>query len=336
MANLLFDSMMYPPGPFISYAVTAAPGWSISASVTVGNPGRFSGTYAAGPTGNGNTFFTVPNLVTGYVGWALQSFLSSAATFLTFQNGNNIMYQVGINSAGFVVVYNNANVIVGTSAYPIAFSQWYYLEASLVVDNTIGSIIVRAHNVPIVTITGIDTTYGGAYTVFDRICWYSGQFFQDVYINDDTTASNNTFEGEITSRHFVPTADGSLVQWTPSAGANFENVDDAVPGFDFDGSYNEANSVGLRDLFTKPAVTLITGQTIKAVQVTALARKVDPGTRKLALVTKSGATVNLSPDKDLATTYGEFRDTLVLDPATGLPWTLAAVNAAEVGYEITV
>jgi hypothetical protein len=254
---------------------------------------------------------------------------------LTFQNSTNILYQVGINASGFVVVLNNANTIIATSTAPIAYSQWYYLEAHLLV-NAAGTIEVRLHNTPIITFVG-DTSYGGAYSDFDRICWYSGQFFQDVYLNDASGAANNTWEGEITSTHRLPTGDGSTIQWTPLAGPNnYTEVDDPLPNFDFDGSYNQANTVGARDLFTKPPLTLITGQSIKAVQNTVFARKVDPGTRKIALVTKSGPTVSLSPDLDLASTYGEVRATFLVDPNTGLPWTAAAYNAAEIGYEITV
>ena len=73
---------------------------------------------------------------------------------------------------------------------------------------------------------------------------------------------------------------------------------------------------------------------IRGLQQTALARKDDAGDRAFSLVLASAATVAVGPATALGSGYG-FTETIhEQDPATGAPWTAAAVDAVQAGIEV--
>ena len=73
---------------------------------------------------------------------------------------------------------------------------------------------------------------------------------------------------------------------------------------------------------------------IKGLQQTALARKDDAGDRALSLVLKSGAEVAVAPPAVLGSSYAFTEAIHEYDPATGAPWTPAAVDAVQAGLEV--
>ena len=69
-------------------------------------------------------------------------------------------------------------------------------------------------------------------------------------------------------------------------------------------------------------------------QHTALTRKVDAGDRALSLVLKSGAEVAVASPAVLGSSYSFIETMHEQDPATGAPWTPAAVEAVQAGLEV--
>jgi len=128
-----------------------------------------------------------------------------------------------------------------------------------------------------------------------------------------------------------PSGAGSSTQMTPSAGSNFQCVDETSPNGDTD--YVSDSVVGHKDLYAMGNLPSTSG-TIKGIQVLSYDRKDDAGTRQIKNKIKSGATEADGATVTLGTSYVYVRDIFEHDPDTGAPWTPSGVNAIEAGTEI--
>jgi hypothetical protein len=130
----------------------------------------------------------------------------------------------------------------------------------------------------------------------------------------------------------VPTADTAQKAWIPSSGIdNFSRVAEIPP--DDDTSWVASATPGDRDLYTMAPLGM-TPLAIRGLQQTALARKDDAGDRALALVLKSGTEVAVASPAVLGSSYAFIETMHEQDPATGEPWTPAAVDAVQAGLEV--
>lgn len=121
------------------------------------------------------------------------------------------------------------------------------------------------------------------------------------------------------------------VQFTPSTGSNFQNVDD--PAFqNGDTDYNSSSTVGQADQFTlanqatTPAYTF--GVTLKTVAKIDIAGTVNLRTRLV-----SGATTVESANRPLTTSYALYTDYYGKDPNTAAVWTPTQANNLKCGYK---
>lgn len=130
-----------------------------------------------------------------------------------------------------------------------------------------------------------------------------------------------------------PTGAGASTQWTPSAGSNWQNVDDGVVPDD-DTTYNASATLNQRDMFacggaarSTADIRLWVGARVRRTDTTGA----DPG---IKLSVRSGATNGDSiefilPDDTDWHTLWYYWD---LDPSTAANWTEANAEAAEIGY----
>jgi hypothetical protein len=127
-----------------------------------------------------------------------------------------------------------------------------------------------------------------------------------------------------------PNGAGDDSDWTPSAGSNYENVDDGAL-LDEDTTYNETSTDAHQDLYTYedlPATVV----TIDGIQITNEAR-IAAGNMNLSTVVKTGTTTDVGdPDaissEDYVTTTARI---LEEDPDTLAAWTPSGVNGAQFG-----
>jgi hypothetical protein len=129
----------------------------------------------------------------------------------------------------------------------------------------------------------------------------------------------------------APTSDAA-VQFTRSTGAsNWSCIDEGRYNSDTD--YVESSTVshvdryGFADLPASVA-------TVHGVQTIAWGRKTDASNRTWRQILTSGATSAPGGAAALSTGYAPYAYLVALDPATSAPWTPAAVNAIEAGFEI--
>jgi hypothetical protein len=215
---------------------------------------------------------------------------------------------------------------------------WNFCEIQTVLDEVAGAITVQINGVNAISVANVKTTTVAP--VLDLITWgfVAGNggtgYIDDVYFCDlNGAAPFNTFLGGCHINTVFPAAPGTYAQFTPNNpnNTNWFGVSDAV--MDGDLTYNTASNVGTKDTFTSAAAFLPTAN-ILAVQPKSAVRQDDTNARQMQTYVKSGSTEQGGATYTMNQTYLYMADIYVNDPATGLPWTSAGVNALEFGYNI--
>ena len=221
----------------------------------------------------------------------------------------------------------------------VAKEQYHWFELKVTIDATGGAVELRRNGAVLLTFSG--NTKGAPTGDITRVQLRSMNqnsknridvWLDDIVIADDLGGQNDDFLGDLRISTLVPTADTAQKDWTPSSGSdNFSRVAEVPP--DDDTTYVASATPGDRDLYAMAPLGT-TPLAIKGLQQTAVARKDDAGERALALVLKSGATVLVAPPTILGSSYAFTEAIHEQDPATGAPWTAAAVDAVQAGLEV--
>ena len=184
--------------------------------------------------------------------------------------------------------------------------------------------------------TGIDTKVGtNAY--YDTV-QFRGPYsfvtnqYDDIYICDSTGSDNNDFLGNRKVVALRPSAAGDDTDWTPSAGANYDAVNEVE--LDEDTTYVETSTTLDQDLYDYDALADVTN--IQGIQINTEVRVTDAQSYDLNAVIKSGATEDEgSEDTITPTTFVTHTRIAETDPNTSSAWTLSNVNAAQFGIKAT-
>ena len=214
--------------------------------------------------------------------------------------------------------------------------QWYYLEGKLSCTNS-SDYDIRLDGETIMSGSSTDLQQQSSAGA-SRVYLYGGYGqaynarYDDLYVCDDQGSRNNDFLGEVIVRTLLPTGAGTYTQWTPSAGSNYENVDETTP--DDDTTYNATGVLDNQDSFA--VGNLPDSQVaVHGVKTRVITRKEGAGYRAL----KNFVVVNSSK-------YNETKNTLHLDydvydgsvleynPDDSQDWEVADIDAMEVGYQL--
>lgn len=242
------------------------------------------------------------------------------------------------SSTSNVLQFTRAGTIIGPSAPGPNEGTWGWIEVKVTIHDTAGTIECRLNGTVIISATSLDTRNGGTGIINEVIVGgttasdTAAGYYDDLVILDTTGAApHNDFLGDVGIYTLSPTAAGSVTQWTPSAGSNYACVDE-LPSNTTD--YVEDSTAGHQDLYEMGSIGSVTG-TVHAVKVTAVAQKSDSGSTQLKLLAKSGATTSASAAKALAAaSYTQVDNIWIADPATGVAWTISAVDALQAGIEV--
>jgi hypothetical protein len=214
-------------------------------------------------------------------------------------------------------------------------NNWYILELYINISDT-GTLTCRINGLQDMTFSGdtkpgADTTLDVLEIPFLNLLKY---YLDDIVINDTTgSAPGNTWPSGAYVTGLSPTGAGTTTQWTPSTGNNYACVDEIPPvGTD----YVSVNAVDQIDSYTfadLPAAASV----VLGVEVAIFACKIGistPTTIKPLVrhsgtdyPTASGLTVPLLSTFPLHYCWAQ-------NPGTGpADWTVANVNALEIGFE---
>jgi hypothetical protein len=240
------------------------------------------------------------------------------------------------NNSGFEVAHGVGNaVLIGSStSVALQVGVWAYIEVRMKCHDTLGTCIVRINGTEVLNLTGLDTLYTSA--VLTRVGLGSNiasyAYFDDLVVMNTTGSLNNSFMGDVTISALLPTGAGNSSGWTPSAGSNYDCVNEASPNDDTD--YVSTAALTTKDLYAfadAPA-----GADIRAVQVLAAVRKGAEGPGQVKLVTRSNSTDYDGVAQGIGgTAYSYVREVYETDPATAAAWSESGFNAAEFGLKKT-
>lgn len=208
-------------------------------------------------------------------------------------------------------------------------TNWMYLEWKVLIHSSAGTVEVRldGNATPILNLTSQNTQdTGNSYAT--RAEFRNWGRNDDLYLFDGSGADNNDFAGNVRVFTEYPTSNDS-VQFTPSAGSNYQNVDD--PGdIDADSTYNSSATPSDKDTFVVTGD--VTGN-VYAVELRTTMRKSDASTCTGRGIIKSGGTQANGATRTFGTSYEQFRDYWDIDPTDSAAWTAAKANALKIGYE---
>jgi hypothetical protein len=231
-----------------------------------------------------------------------------------------------------IQAYVNGTAIAGAvTTTTITNDVWYYLEAKVKVDASSGTVELRINGTTEINVSGYNTK-GQTSTNITRLYMYNGsdnayQYYDDLYIEDAN------FLGDVRVQSVLPSGAGGTTQWSPSAGSNYQCVDEAAHNSDTD--YVSETTAGEKDTYAFQNVTPTTG-TVKAVKVVLVARKDDAGSRSIAPVYGNGTPAS---DVDgatvsIGTSYAFYPEITEVNPLTSSAWTISDVNGAEFGVKL--
>lgn len=222
----------------------------------------------------------------------------------------------------------------GSSASPspiMAFNSWNFIQIKLHVAAVGGYYEIWVNGVLEHTFTGDTQITANAYVNQWALFNSGGEKFDNIIVYDEDPSSE-PFARTLETRIYAEMVTGDeSVAWTPSAGSNWQNVDEQPN--DGDTSYNATLSL-VDDVLTCQT-SVPAGNTVYAVAVEFDARKDDPGTAILAPLIEVDGTSYEGDAAGLTTSYQRFRTIWTENPATGNLWTVAQANAANIGYRRT-
>lgn len=244
--------------------------------------------------------------------------------------------------SGTLTIKNAATAVIATASVAIEQNTWYFLEFKATISDSIpaNSCVLKINGEVVATAPAGADCKGTANAFANRVSVGSGLSLStaalftihDYYILDGTGSSFNDFIGDKKIEAGLVDGAGSHSDWTPSAGSNYQCVDEA--SWDGDTSYVSGDTAGQQDTYTftnLPAGAPV----VDAVQFNQVARKDDAGTRSIAnAIVIGGTTYDGALVQSLGDSYGFFPEVITKNPATGANWTMAEVNAMEAGPKL--
>lgn len=234
---------------------------------------------------------------------------------------------------------NQGSGSLGALGLSPALNQWYYLEFKLTISDTVGEVVARIDGNADLNLTGQDTKNAGTNVSFDQIALSTsvgasqssaGVLIDDFYVNSTAGSVNNGFIGPVRIQTLSPNAAGADTGLTPVGGANYANAADQSAA-----TYNYSATVGARDTYALPDLAVGTSGVL-AVRNVLAGLNSDAGAGGFKPVVRSGGTNYYDTTVTLGATNKVYSQAVrETDPATSAAWTVAAVNALQVGAEVS-
>ena len=263
--------------------------------------------------------------------------------FVTFYDAfptGNIHLKFHLNSSRLIEVRNSADALIATtSGHSINANTWYYLEIKAKISDTVGQITININDVEVLSTSADKDTQNGTNAYVEAIgikkVYNVDTHIDDLYICDTSGSQHNDFLGDKRVDPVRSDAAGTYTQFTPSAGSNYQNVDE-TPGPDDDTTYNDDGTVGHKDSYNMGLLPSPAGTTIHGFKSQITVRKTDAGSRKCKPLTRSGTTDTLGTEIVLSDSFTTHFEIYEDNPDDSEAWADADINAVQVGVEVTV
>jgi len=241
-----------------------------------------------------------------------------------------------LNASQNFAVYRSGTLLGTSSGKVVVDGTWHTLEAKVFFDDSVGAVELRLDGVQILNLANQDTLVGAnAYArSFQVGVIYVNKttYFDCIYLCDTAgSAPQNDFLGDVRCDVIRPDGAGNQTDFSPSAGANWENVDDITP--DDVATNNSDGTVDDQDSYALPSLAV--GGTIFGVKPGIVVAKDDAGAKGCKILTRSNITFYKSTEVAPSTTYGRFSKVYQDNPDDSAAWEEADVNGMEVGVEVS-
>lgn len=207
---------------------------------------------------------------------------------------------------------------------------WMHIGITFYAHASAGYLSVYVDGVQVLTYTGntsgnVDSIYFGGQG------WNISAYFDDFYV-DDTTGESDAAPSAKRFLFSLVNAAGADAQFTPSAGSNYQNVDDSGAP-DSDTTYNAALSAALKDTFNTADITMPADHVIRAAIIIAVVKRTDAGTAsQIKLHSYDGATYQSGTAQTPTTSYNTIFERQPLQP-DATAWNEVDFEAMQYGYE---
>lgn len=286
--------------------------------------------------GGGNFFKTLKHSTEWVTGFAYRIDGAGSAgvdEFYSISNNATVLFSMRQAIDGTLAMYAG-NSPIGVTERALIKGRWYYIECDVVFSGNPVSVTAEVRVNGHIEMTGTGSSSvstadllsqnakGNVHTFTGLGALGGGCSFDDLYIKNATG-----YYGDIRVVALFPNGDGSASDWTPTAGSHYQSVNTHPADLT---NYVAASVVGDIDKWDWEDCPGFSG-TIKAVNISMLARKDDEGTKSFKTIT--GTTV--SDDffvSDVTPEYYEW--SLEDDPAAGPGWTQVGFNATQWGVKL--
>lgn len=238
----------------------------------------------------------------------------------------------------------DSSVMLGQSAYTLAFSKWYVLEFYWkFASDSSGRLISRVDGNIDISYTG-NTQYGSVASCSSidifmdyGIARYFTFYVDDIVINDTTGSYNTSWPNgaRVLLKH--PNGKGSSSQWQKNPSTTIDNYScvDGWPSWD-PTEYTFTDQDAQLDLFTFPSLPE-EASSILAVRPDAWVQKNSGTAMQIRLaVLPPGGTVITSSAQNLYVSYNLQQNVWESNPYSLAAWTPADINELEAGYKSVV
>jgi hypothetical protein len=252
---------------------------------------------------------------------------------LAVYKGSTAMVNVVTTSSGGFKCNTWSTLLASSAGGLYSTDVTHKVEIYIKIDNTVGRVVVKINGIPVIDFTG--DTQSGTDSTFDSLKigaasgFPEGQYAQAYF--DNVVVDDTEWPGDTKIAAVVPTGAGNSAQWTPSAGANWDCVEEVPPS---DADYITTNTVGQKDTYVASDLPS-DASAVKCVQFAARAQKEGAATpQNLAFVIRTGAVDYEGSGVVLPTVLSEHvRDLWVNNPATSQAFTPSEVNGMEIGIK---
>lgn len=236
--------------------------------------------------------------------------------------------------SGFANVYIN-DALVSQGSISILSNTWILIECHIKIGNS-GIVETRINGEPDINYYG--NTIVSGITTTDRFCFgarYCSTYYDDIAINDINGDTDNSWcdDGHIIA--IFPNANGDSSQFVGNDLNSVDNyllINEALT--DGDTTFVESDIPGNKDLYNLAPSGLVDSKILRMWTEVA-ARDTTTGNGLIKLLTKINSVEYESESIPLFMVYQTKKGPeYLLNPNTGLPWTLAQLEDLQIGVKV--
>jgi hypothetical protein len=302
-----------------------------SGASVISAPAGMDGSYA-GQVATSNAFLEKTlSAAAEYYGAILSKItfsITGSSSICQFKSASTILIDIKRNNTSGKIEAWRGSTLIATGAAVLNLNQVYHLQFRANIHDTTGIVQVKVDGIVDIDFSG-DTKPGTETTINTFQIGQTTPNPMTIQF-DNVVIDAAAWPGKTNIQAIRPSGAGNSSQWTPSAGANWDCVDE-VPASDADNVVTNANDQV--DLYA--AGNLVgTVDSVVCVQVQARAVKEGVATpQNIAIGVRTGATDYFSSDKIIPTAAKSVFNLWAQNPNTVAAWTKTEVDGVEIGIK---